>query len=267
LRTCSWECNIAARKQWQEEKRKNIHRYCKACGKELIPFANNFGQKSCFRNTCSEECSKKIISESKKGELNPMKRTEVAAKMGQTMRETQSENLSQRMKERWENGEIQPPVQSEEQKAATSERMKLNNPMQRPEIAAKQSETMKELFADPEYKLKWLADHTRPPNKFEIRVAEFLNENNLPLKFTGDFAFWIGPCASGQCRNPDFIHTEKGTKKALLAHGRFWHNDQVKVDLELSDYASRGWECFIVWDDDLLDLQMVERIKVFVGEK
>lgn len=122
----------------------------------------------------------------------------------------------------------------------------------------------------PEAKIKrftsMLISLNRHPNKFEQRVIDYLQTNQFPFRFTGDGSFWVHPCKSGKHRNPDFIHSDGKTKKIILAHGTYWHSDEVEVNIELNDYKDRGWECFIIWEHDKLDVALSNRVRKFVNQ-
>lgn len=155
------------------------------------------------------------------------------------------------------------------------------NPMKRADVRKQVSETIKKKhssFFSTQMKRTWRLqrDHmitawqeanSRKPTGFELQVTSFLNRHGLPFQYTGDFSFWIGPCQSGKRRNPDYKITIKGQKKLILAHGRYWHSDEEKNQIELEDYKSKGWEAMIIWDDEPLDEALAIRIKNFAGLK
>lgn len=119
-------------------------------------------------------------------------------------------------------------------------------------------------WKDPKYVANFLANTRRPINKFEKRVIRFMEERDLPFKFTGDGSYWVHPCPSGKRRNPDFVHIDRRVKKIVLAHGTYWHKDRKIVLEELRDYRSKGWECFIIWEDEALDDAMEKWIRKFL---
>lgn len=85
------------------------------------------------------------IADSKFGDKNPMKRPEVAAQVGATMKERHDPMLSAKMKAQHEAGIMPPPVFTAEQRQAFSVRMKLNNPMHDPTVVKKVQATVKKL--------------------------------------------------------------------------------------------------------------------------
>ncbi len=125
--------------------------------------------------------------------------------------------------------------------------------------------SMKKYTSDPEWITKRLGNMGRAPNGFEQRVTLFLQKNKLPFKFTGDFSFWVRPKGSKKSKNPDFVHLETWQKQAILAHGTYWHRDLKAVKQEIKFYRDSGWSVFIIWEDELLDKKMVQRIRRFAG--
>ena len=144
------------------------------------------------------------------------------------------------------------------------------------EFFANHSAKMQKYWTDPQ----WVANHLekagRPANGFEKRLIRFFQKKNLPFKFSGDWNFWVGsPCQSGKTRNPDFVLTRpdhprwkayaEKNKRAVLAHGHYWHRDSKAVQRELNDYRGEGWEVFIIWDNTPLNDLLAERIRLFAG--
>jgi len=155
------------------------------------------------------------------------------------------------------------------------------NPMKREEVRNQVSATIREKhleFFSAQMKKTWkdqrehmisasLAASSRKPSGFEHKLTAFLEKHSLPFRYTGDFSFWIGPCASGRRKNPDYISTTKGQKKVILAHGRYWHPDDKLNALEIADYKSKGWDSMIVWDDEPMNAELAQRVMSFAGQK
>src|SRR5262249_17250492 len=58
---------------------------------------------------------------------------------------------------------------------------------------------------------------------------------------------WIGPCASGKRRNPDFLYGSGKNRVAILMHGTYWHSRPDSDDTtEMKDYGSAGWRIYAV---------------------
>jgi len=78
---------------------------------------------------------------------NPMKRPEVAAKMSATMK-MKANIFRARMLQMIKDGRMRHGPMSEKERQKTSDRMKRNNPMRRPEIAAKVAATQRAAIAE-----------------------------------------------------------------------------------------------------------------------
>jgi len=100
---------------------------------------------------------------------------------------------------------------------------------------------------------KMLKTVNRRPNKFEIRVKHYLDEQ-FPneWKYCGDGSVII----NGHC--PDFINSN-GQKKIILANGVFWHagcnkpSSSLKKEVELMEskpYNEFGFKVWFIWEDD-----------------
>lgn len=164
---------------------------------------------------------RRLLSETKRGALNPMKRPEVAAKVSATVKARWSGFLSEKMKHQWRDGRM----------AGTLERS--------------------------------MPDQM--PNRAEQRLAVILAEHAPTFTYVGNGAFWIGPCASGKRRNPDFL--ERKTKRVILMHGEFWH-PEASAAIETADYEGRGWRVLVVWSKELQIKkrpQLLAKIAAFVS--
>jgi len=113
----------------------------------------------------------------------------------------------------------------------------------------------------PEVYKRVLEKSKRTPNDSEKRVIEILNTSSLRFKFVGDFSFWIGPCKSGKCRNPDFIHDNNGVKKAILLDGKYWHNEN-SIKEENEDYNDKDWKVLRL-PHNLEKNLIIEKVKRF----
>lgn len=89
--------------------------------------------------------ARKKIAESKIGDKNPMKRPEVAAQVGVTMKERHGSMLSAKLKAQHESGIMPHVPMSEETRQAHSTRMTENNPMHDPEVVKRMQKTIKAL--------------------------------------------------------------------------------------------------------------------------
>ena len=94
--------------------------------------------------------------------------------------------------------------------------------------------------------------HTKPELIFEGICKKY----NLPFKYTGDGAFWIG---KNPTINPDFVNCN-GKKIAVEIFGDYWHSPLLKQNISYSQsYEGRnkilkeyGWKLMVFWGTDLL---------------
>lgn len=191
--------------------------------------------------------------------VNPATLPEVRAKISATLKKRSTE-LSKRLKARWGQGLMPKPIiRTPEMRARSAERMRTNNPMRNPEIAAKVAASNSANTSNSEQmKRSWREGRIKPrsaygpnsaaPNKAEQRLADLIQRLQLPFEYTGNGAFWIGPCATGTRRNPDFVN--KASKRVILLHGEYWHK-QAAVRQENYDYLSRGWRPLVIWEKEL----------------
>lgn len=141
---------------------------------------------------------------------------------------------------------------SPEASARAAEHMRRVNrevltPEKRREMGKKASQTIKSRrFTAVEYPA------TGGPNKMEAAVLAIIAP--LGFRYVGDGRFWIGPCLSRKCRNPDFIFGRGRDKIAILFHGRYWHS-LAKADdaVALKDYETAGWRVLTILENELKD--------------
>lgn len=150
------------------------------------------------------------------------------------------------------------PSMSMEARAAISKRMKANNPMRNPETAARVGATKRQRWREATYhELEHQAGYG--PNKAEATLLALIEP--LGFRYTGDGSFWIGPCASGKRRNPDFIRQSGRMKTAVLYHGRYWHARSDADDAEeLADYSAASWNVFVVLEHELTSDDLVKKV-------
>ena len=92
--------------------------------------------------------------------------------------------------------------------------------------------------------------HTKPEMIFET----FCKKNNLPFKYTGDGAFWIGK--GKDALNPDFMHL---TRKVVVEIFSWFHdelrNRHVRPKGRYEDrkkiFKRYGYKMIVFWQDDL----------------
>ncbi|MCJ7632144.1 hypothetical protein MUP77_07085 [Candidatus Bathyarchaeota archaeon] len=124
------------------------------------------------------------------------------------------------------------------------------------------------LWKRPEYVKKVMGKLHSRPSRPEKKVIDIVKNENFPLKYVGDGSLVIGGL------NPDFIHTE-GKKKVVEVFGRVFHDPQVAIFGSvnwkrqyfgrMSCYSQLGYDCLILWDDELRKLDhVVEKLRDFV---
>ena len=95
----------------------------------------------------------------------------------------------------------------------------------------------------------------RRPTRPEALLIPLLEP--LGFRYTGNRAFWVGPCKSGQRRNPDFIWKTGRHKIALLYNGTYWHERHGEDAIEIGDYESKGWQVFVVTEVAMEDTEAI----------
>jgi len=140
---------------------------------------------------------------------------------------------------------------------------------QNPQRKEHMKRVLRKLWQKFEYKEKVLkgvirAIHKRPTNP-EVKFIEIVEKYNLPFKYVGDGSLIIGNL------NPDFIHIRKS--KVIEIFGRVFHDPEYsffQLDWKrqpfgrISYYAQFGYDCLIIWDDELENQKKVaEKVRRF----
>jgi len=115
-----------------------------------------------------------------------------------------------------------------------------------------------------QHMLKMWKGTAKRPTSLEIKLDDII-EDVCPGKFVYndviDEACFVQ--FDDRKKIPDFI-SMNGVKKVIEAFGDYWHNEE-EVEPLISDYKKAGWECLIIWENELDDVDKVkERIKNFV---
>ena len=202
------------------------------------------------RKSQATEAERKAQSERMQAD-NPAKRPEVREKIRQTLL-AKKDMLAERARQQHAEGRFGEHLpMSAEARQAQSQRMTEQNPMKNPETAAKVALNKRwRWLADPKGMAEAWIRAGVAPNKAEAALAEILTP--LGFRFVGDGAFWIGPCQSGMCRNPDFIYKSGRQKIGLLLNGEYWHQRPERNDIqEMADYTAQGWQMLVISDKEL----------------
>jgi len=157
---------------------------------------------------------KKLRSEAWKNNKNPMKQSEVVAKMSKIRKDRTYEEIFG----------VEKGKQLREQRSVNQE----------------------QLWQGSEYIQMQMKARNVQPNKAELRLSDLLKQF-LPneYKYVGDGEFIL----AGKC--PDFINTN-GQKKIIELFGDYWHKgDDGKERVAL--FAQYGYQTLIVWENELED--------------
>jgi G:T-mismatch repair DNA endonuclease (very short patch repair protein) len=148
------------------------------------------------------------------------------------------------------------------------------NPARRSEVRRKIATTLREgassfhhLKNHPEWRKRSLEALIKKPTKPEKRLIDIIEKEALPYRYAGNGSVIIGTL------NPDFIHTDS-KKKLIEIFGRSFHDPDASFKDEIpwhqqywgrrAYYAQFGYDCLILWDDELKDEERVaEKIKRF----
>jgi hypothetical protein len=141
------------------------------------------------------------------------------------------------------------------------------NPSKRPEVRAKIAQTLRNgassfyRFKDhPEWRRRNLESCMKKPSGPERKLIDIIKRHHLPFQYTGNGKIIIGTL------NPDFVHND-GEKKVIEVFGRVFHDPEVSFKNEvpwkrqpfgrMAYYAQYGYNCLILWDDELDDEKAV----------
>lgn len=113
-------------------------------------------------------------------------------------------------------------------------------PERRSEESRKKSEAVKQHWAEGKHANK------RPPTRrrvsnHEYALAPYLAK--LGYRHNNDSYTFIGR------KVPDFVDIEG--RRVFEYFGSFWHPDRDEEQRIIAYYASKGWTCEVLWEDDL----------------
>jgi hypothetical protein len=175
---------------------------------------------------------RKKISESKKGDKNPSKRPDVRQK------------LSLKRKG-WKH--IKNP---EEVKKKISQTLKGRK------FTEEHKRKLQQRWKDVDFKNKAIEtimkSCKKKPNKVELKFEKLLNDV-LPneYRYVGNGQFFL----AGKC--PDFLNVN-GKKKVIEVFGDYWHKGENPSEL-INHYRTYGFDCLIVWEHELKDLDDISK--------
>lgn len=264
---------------------------CRNCNKGMLirkNSADKFCSRDCYNDFIgkthpwnyglSKDTDKRLLEVSNKmngrkmlktmGENNPAKRMDVREKISATKSGEKNPNWKPFIEKLCRNcGNSFKTKKSGKEFCSGSCFMTYSNPMKSAAVAEKVGAAQKRLWENPEYKKQVLSLQTRKPNNLERAFESFIEKYGLPFEYVGNKSFWIGPCVSGKCRNPDFIHKDHKIKKAILVGSKYWHHDSSDVKREISDYKYKNWSVLWIWEDEFYENEapVLDKIKSFIG--
>lgn len=126
------------------------------------------------------------------------------------------------------------------------------------EAKHKMSISQKRNWQDPQYINKVLTARARArkPNNLECKFIDLLYENNLPFKYNSGEAV-IGKFI------PDFIAID-GRPLVIELFGSYWHRP-IEFYWKKEEYAKLGYRVLILWEDELQDEELLERIVAWLS--
>jgi hypothetical protein len=199
-------------------------------------------------------------------ENNPMFNDESRKKMVITQKNNNKDGGN--FAKLWKEGRIPIHSMNEKTKNKLSILMKNKNPMNNKEIAKKMGNTLKNKWAtDETFRNKMLSRVfvNISPTVYEIELKNILNEMKMPYRFVGDKNFYVGPCVSGKCRNPDFIHHNFISKRKVIEICGWKNSYDLKIRDD--DYKSQSIDALWIYKDELKNINILKsKIIQFNGE-
>jgi len=137
----------------------------------------------------------------------------------------------------------------------------------RQKIARGVSETMKEMWKDPEFASRVARGCNRKPNQSELRLQSILDKH-FPneWKYVGDNQFGI------EGRYPDFVNVN-GKKQVIELFSPYWHDPvlfpgRMSEEELIAHYKKYGFDCLVIWEYDAWNEALVlKAINKFLGDK
>lgn len=205
---------------------------------------------------------------------NPMHNPESLAKrVAHTDYAAIAKKISETRKRLFAEGKIKPTQQKAEWKAASSARMKQNNPMHRPEVVQRVVNMIRRKKAEGIVYTHTMSDAGRAalskrmrqnnpmwnmetrekslgqtrshlnPSKLELWFGHFCQRNNIPVWYTGTGEFWV------HGRNPDFkIHTLPLLIEVTDGYSRKPERRTIEnyARPTIAHYEQHGFRCLVV---------------------
>lgn len=129
-------------------------------------------------------------------------------------------------------------------------------------------EQSKKNWRNSNYARKVITSLQKEPNQLEMKLAKLIECNAFPFKYVGDGKVVV----DGQV--PDFFATDE-SKKVIELFGTPWHDpnhsNKIKVkpcrteEAKKKFYTSHGYDCLVVWDNELKDeAKVAKKIECFL---
>lgn len=203
---------------------------------------------------------------------NPAKRPDVKEKMrlaakARWEKPKERKRQSEIAKKLWENPDYRKRVTEGISRSLIGNKRRKGIPHSK-EVKKRMGEASKRLWKNPEYARKVITALQEKPNLSEAKLIRLIKENGFPFRYVGDGQVVI----DGQV--PDFMATD-GSRKVIELFGVPWHDPnhskKIKVKYNRTEkakhkfYESHGYDCLILWDDELSDeATVVEKINSFI---
>jgi len=187
-----------------------------------------------------------------------------------------AKEVKNRFEIRKRNSEIQKEVRKDPEKRieiseTAKEVWRNRTDEEKRKFSTKMSEVTKEVWKNKtdgekaEHLSKIFKACERKPNDTELLVDDLVQTTKpKEFRYVGDFQVWIGG------KNPDWININ-GKKQLIEFLGTYWHGEKVKrrtkqqeEEYLKSHYSKYGFDCLLIWEDELKDIQTLkQKISVF----
>ena len=235
---------------------------------KIGPFRGMLGEKHPWFGRFHTEKTKEKIRASKFGEKNPNYGKSPSEETKEKMRiKLKGRKLTLTIKQRIRRSESKrgnknpnygiPRFKGRHHSIETKKILSKLNMGKHPSIETriKLSEIHKKQWQNKEYRNKvitaTLKSLFKRPTSLEQKMIDIIKQNNLPYAYTGNGSFLIG------YKNPDFVNNN-GEKICLEVRAKVicqLFDKQTPTEYERQrkeHFAKYGWECIVIWDDDLL---------------
>ena len=123
------------------------------------------------------------------------------------------------------------------------------------------SDTIKQLWTDPNFIAKVMKGRSVRPTKPEQILIDILGKHLPEFGYNGDFS--LGVVIAGLI--PDFVNVN-GKKEIIELFGDYFHSGKIRAKWHASElgrimaYNSLGYRCLIIWEHEIYEQQESEII-------